>query len=195
MKITPLGIEGAWLAESEVWKDERGFFREWFKHEEIQNETKLDFSVRQANFSMSAKGVIRGIHYSLAPEGQSKWVTCVSGSIVDVIVDIRPDSPTYKKVEYVKLEPENGVAVLIENGLGHGFISLEDNSGLSYLLSSPYSPENELDILPTDRELNIDWGRIFGYKMEFTLSEKDLKAPTLQKRQMNQQLPNLKTSL
>ena len=189
MKITPLGINGAWTAQTEVWKDQRGFFREWFKHEEIYNETKIDFSVKQANFSMSHKGVIRGIHYSLAPEGQSKWVTCVSGSIVDVIVDIRPESPTFKHVEYVELTPENGLSVLIENGLGHGFIALENNSGVSYLLSSPYSPANELDILPTDEDLNINWGRTFDEAGKFTFSEKDLNAPTLQARIKNSQLP------
>lgn len=190
MKIKQLGISGAWIAQSEVWKDQRGFFREWFKHEEIYEETKIDFSVRQANFSLSQKGVIRGIHYSLAPEGQSKWVTCVSGSIVDVIVDIRPDSPTFKLVEYVTLTPENGLSVLIESGLGHGFLSLEDHSGVSYLLSSPYSPGYELDIDPTDKVLNIGWGRIFDAETTFTFSEKDLNAPSLESRLINSQLPS-----
>lgn len=191
MKITQLEISGAWTAQSEVWKDQRGYFREWFKYEEIYKATKIDFSVRQANFSMSQKGVIRGIHYSLAPEGQSKWVTCVSGSIVDVIVDIRPDSPTYKQVECVTLTPDNGLSVLIESGLGHGFLALEDNSGVSYLLSSPYSPVHELDILPTDRELNISWEKFFEGKTPFKFSEKDLNAPSLQSRLTNLQLPNL----
>ena len=191
MKITQLSISGAWIAQSEVWKDQRGFFREWFKHEEIYEETKIDFSVRQANFSISQKGVIRGIHYSLAPQGQSKWVTCVSGSIVDVIVDIRPDSPTYKHVECVTLTPDNGLSVLVQSGLGHGFVALDDNSGVSYLLSSPYSPEYELDIVPTDIDLEINWEGIFAGETTFTFSQKDLNAPTLQNRLDSRQLPSL----
>jgi dTDP-4-dehydrorhamnose 3,5-epimerase len=190
MKLTPLGIEGAWLAESQVWPDERGLFREWFKHTETLEKTGIDFSVKQANFSVSNKGVIRGIHYSLAPEGQSKLVTCVSGEIVDVIVDIRPDSPTFKQVEYVSLTPENGFSVVIQSGLGHGFVSLKNNSGVSYLLSSPFSPEFELDISPIDNELNILWGEKTDNKLEFIYSEKDLGAPTLQNRFEKRQLPN-----
>jgi dTDP-4-dehydrorhamnose 3,5-epimerase len=189
MKIKPLAISGAWTAQSEVWKDQRGFFREWFKHEEILRETGIDFSVKQANFSVSHKGVIRGIHYSLAPEGQSKWVTCVSGSIVDVVVDIRPESPTYKRVEYVTLTPENGASVLIQNGLGHGFIALEDNSGVSYLLSSPYSPDHELDISPVDEELKINWEDLLDLGTTFVFSEKDLNAPSLQTRFKQFELP------
>jgi dTDP-4-dehydrorhamnose 3,5-epimerase len=190
MKLTPLGIEGAWLAESQVWPDERGFFREWFKHNDILEMTGLDFSVKQANFSVSNEGVVRGIHYSLAPEGQSKLVTCVSGAVIDVIVDIRPDSPTFKQVEYVALTPDNGFSVLIQSGLGHGFVSLENNSGVSYLLSSPYSPEFELDISPIDNELNILWGEKTNKELEFIYSEKDLGAPTLQNRFEKRQLPN-----
>ena len=104
MKLTPLGIEGAWLAESPVWSDERGFFREWFKAEDILSATGIDFSIQQANISQSQHGVIRGIHYSLAPQGQAKWVTCVQGSILDVVVDIRPTSTTYK--QHVSSRPE-----------------------------------------------------------------------------------------
>jgi dTDP-4-dehydrorhamnose 3,5-epimerase len=190
MNLKPLGIEGAWVAESEIWKDQRGFFREWFKFDEILKATKIDFSVQQANFSISQKGVIRGIHYSLAPEGQSKWVTCVSGSIVDVIVDIRPDSPTFKQVEYVTLTPENGISVLISSGLGHGFLSLEDNSGVAYLLSSPYSPQFELDISPTDKTININWSKLLNGLSSFTFSEKDLNAASLQSRIDNSELPS-----
>ena len=97
MKITPLGIEGVWLFESPIYRDERGLFREWFKSETIEEFTGRKFAVEQANISLSSKGTLRGIHYSLAPKGQAKWITCVTGSIKDVVVDIRPDSKTYKK--------------------------------------------------------------------------------------------------
>jgi dTDP-4-dehydrorhamnose 3,5-epimerase len=189
MKVTPLAIEGAWVAEINVWHDDRGFFREWFKHEEVLRLTGIDFSAMQANFSLSKKGVIRGIHYSLAPEGQAKWVTCVSGSIVDVIVDIRPNSPTYKKIEYIELNSDKGVAVLIGPGLGHGFISLAENSGVSYLLNSPYNPAYELELSPIDIDLGIRWQKYLNNETEIILSEKDRLSPSLMQRELNLELP------
>lgn len=179
MKLRPLGIEGVWLAESPVWSDERGFFREWFKSERVKATTGIDFSVQQANISQSQRGVIRGIHYSLAPQGQSKWVTCVQGSILDVVVDIRPKSPTYKKYIVVNLQGNEGRALLIGSGLGHGFLTLEDNTSISYLLSSPYSPEFEFEIQPTDPELNIDWHLQLIGDTSVIISDKDAQAPTL----------------
>lgn len=176
MKFHPLGILGAWLVESEVFQDERGFFREWFKSGEVKKATGFDFSVAQANISSSKIGVIRGIHYSLAPGGQAKWVTCLSGRILDVIVDIRPDSLTYKKVEYIELSASDGRATLIGSGLGHGFISLEDNSVVSYLLTSPYMPNHEVAVNPFDQELGINWPSRSG-----EVSEKDKSADSLQK--------------
>jgi dTDP-4-dehydrorhamnose 3,5-epimerase len=191
MKVVPLGIKGAWLMESRVWPDERGLFREWFKREEILMATGLDFSVQQANFSLSNKGVIRGIHYSLAADGQAKLVTCVSGSILDVIVDIRPNSPTFRKVEYIILEPDNGKSVLVGPGLGHGFIAQKVDSGITYLLSSPYSPNFEYDISPTDSELNIEWNYLNPEISNLILSDKDRVAPNLSKRQELGQLPRV----
>ena len=192
MELTPLGIEGAWLAESPVWSDDRGFFREWFKREEIFSKTGIDFSAQQANISVSNKGVIRGIHYSLAPEGQAKWVTCVTGSVIDVIVDIRPNSPTYKKVEYINLKGNESRSLLIGEGLGHGFISLEDGSSLSYLLSSPYLPESEFEILPTDETLKINWHRELVGEFGIVLSLKDAQAPSLDDRRVQGKLPQWK---
>ena len=192
MELTPLGIEGAWLAESPVWSDDRGFFREWFKREEIFSKTGIDFSAQQANISVSNKGVIRGIHYSLAPEGQAKWVTCVTGSVIDVIVDIRPNSPTYKKVEYINLKGNESRSLLIGEGLGHGFISLEDGSSLSYLLSSPYLPESEFEILPTDETLKINWHRELVGEFGIVLSLEDAQAPSLDDRRVQGKLPQWK---
>ena len=186
MKLTPLGIEGAWLAESPVWSDERGFFREWFKAEDVFAATGIDFSIQQANISQSQRGVIRGIHYSLAPQGQAKWVTCVNGSIRDVIVDIRPSSPTFGNWIHVDLAGQDGKAVLIGTDLGHGFASLVDASTIAYLLSSPYSPTEEFEINPMDMELGIDWGVNLA---EASLSEKDQAAPSLANRINEDKLP------
>ena len=191
MKLTPLGIEGAWLAESPLRSDERGSFRQWFICEEVLSKTGIDFSVQQANISISQRGVIRGIHYSLAPEGQSKWVACVQGSILDVIVDIRPESPTFKKYEIVELTGIGGQALLIGAGLGHGFLSLEDNTAIAYLLSSAYSPNLEYGIQPTDPELNINWHLELIGGVGVVFSTKDAQAPSLKERFTEGKLPSI----
>jgi dTDP-4-dehydrorhamnose 3,5-epimerase len=187
MKLTSLGIEGAWVAESPVWSDERGFFREWFKSEDVLAATGINFSIQQANISQSQRGVIRGIHYSLAREGQAKWVTCVNGGIRDVIVDIRLSSPTFGKSVFVDLNGLDGRAVLIGPGLGHGFASLADSSTIAYLLSSSYSPTEEFEINPLDPDLGIDWGVDLS---EVSLSEKDKLAASFAQRQVEGKLPN-----
>ena len=179
MELTPLDIEGAWLAESPMWCDDRGFFREWFKTEDINKATGRSFIVEQANISSSTKGTVRGIHYSLAEKGQAKWVTCVSGLIKDVIVDIRPNSKTFGKWIEVELSGTSGNAVFIGEGLGHGFVSLVDLSTVAYLVSSPFSPTEEFEINPLDPALGIDWGLSLS---ELKISKKDQNAPTLADR-------------
>jgi dTDP-4-dehydrorhamnose 3,5-epimerase len=171
-----------------VWGDERGFFREWFKHADLLKETGLDFSTAQANISSSRRGVVRGIHYSLTSNGQAKWVTCVSGLIRDVIVDIRPNSPTFGKYEVVELSGTSGRAVLIGAGLGHGFISMADASTVAYLLSSPYSPNEEYEINPLDPEIGIEW---LIPSEELIFSPKDLAAPSMQLQMESNHLPIL----
>jgi dTDP-4-dehydrorhamnose 3,5-epimerase len=187
MELTPLGIEGAWLAESPVWSDDRGFFREWFKSERIDQILGRKFNVEQANISSSTKGTVRGIHYSLAAKGQAKWVTCVSGLIKDVIVDIRPNSKTYGKWIEVELSGTSGNAVLIGEGLGHGFVSLADVSTVAYLVSSPFSPSEEFEINPLDQAIGINWGLPL---LELKISEKDKNALTLEERKKEGKLPN-----
>jgi dTDP-4-dehydrorhamnose 3,5-epimerase len=175
MKITPLSIEGAWLAEFPLHNDNRGSFREWFKQAEILEKTGFNFFVSQANISISNSGVVRGIHYSLNSEGQAKWVTCLKGAILDVVIDIRPMSPTFRRVEHIELSAGEGKAVLIGLGLGHGFAALEDESVVSYLLSSPYSPTTEYAINPFDKDLAIQWNT-----NNPIVSSKDQNAPLLE---------------
>lgn len=179
MIINELEIKGSWIAESTIWKDSRGEFREWFKLNDIEKLIGKSFSVKQANVSLSNKGVLRGIHYSLARVGQSKWVTCVAGNIVDVIVDIRPNSPTFKKFELINLSADVGRAVLIGAGLGHAFLSLENNSVVSYLLDSPYSQIEEFEINPLDSEIAINWPCELIDNSDFIISSKDANAPSL----------------
>ncbi len=187
MKITQLEIEGVWVAESPIWSDDRGFFREWFKSESIKTATGRDFGIEQANISLSSKGTLRGIHYSIAPRGQAKWITCVSGAIKDVIVDIRLESPTFGKWVEVELRGDSGKAVLISEGLGHGFIAREDNTAVAYLVSTSFSPTHEFEINPLDKEIAINWGMQLS---DLKISDKDKKAPTLQERLIEGKLPS-----
>ena len=187
MKITPLEIEGAWVVESPIWRDERGFFREWFKSADIEAATGRSFGIEQANISHSSKGTLRGIHYSIAPRGQAKWITCVSGAIKDVIVDIRPESKTFGQWVEVELRGDSGKAVFISEGLGHAFIAMEDNTAVAYLVSTPFSPTHEFEINPLDQKIAINWGMQIS---DLKISDKDVKAPTLQERLTEGKLPS-----
>jgi len=186
MELTPLGIEGVWIAESPVWSDNRGFFREWFKCEDVKAATGREFGIEQANISLSSKGTLRGIHYSIAPRGQAKWVTCFSGSIQDVIVDIRPDSKTFGHWIDVELKGDSGRAVLISESLGHAFLALEDNTAVAYLVSTPFSPTDEFEVNPLDEKISINWEMDFS---SLKISEKDKIAPTLAERLAEGKLP------
>ena len=115
----------------------------------------------------------------IAPRGQAKWITCISGSIWDVVVDLRPSSSTFKSWIGVELNAESGDAVFISNGLGHGYMSLENNSTVVYLVTSPYSPTEEFEIFPLDPELAISW------PLENpSLSTKDKSGPTFANRKL-----------
>jgi len=186
MKLTPLGIDGAWLAESPVWSDDRGSFREWFKSKDVKVAIGREFGIEQANISISNAGSLRGIHYSIAPRGQAKWITCVSGSIQDVIVDIRPDSKTLGQWIDVVLKGDSGKAILISEGLGHGYLALEDNTAVAYLVSTLFSPKDEFEINPLDEKIGIKWGMDFG---SLKISSKDKIAPTLAERFAEGKLP------
>ncbi len=186
MDIRELKIKGAFYAESKVFKDERGFFREWFKSDDIKGATGRDFGIEQANISLSSRGTLRGIHYSIAPRGQAKWVTCVAGLIKDVIVDIRSESETFGQWIEVELSGDSGQAVFISEGLGHGFLALEDNTAVAYLVSTSFSPTDEFEINPLDEKIGINWGMDLS---DLKISDKDKKAPTLRERLAEGKLP------
>ena len=168
MIVTPLGIQGAWLIENPIFPDNRGLFREWFL-EDLSEESELPkFEVKQANTSISRKGVIRGLHYSSPSSGQTKLVTCTSGSILDAIVDLRENSETFGKSITVELNSSNGLSAFISSGLGHGFQALDDMVAVTYLLDKKYDPAMEFGINPLDKDLDVNWK-----PMEVILSEKD----------------------
>jgi dTDP-4-dehydrorhamnose 3,5-epimerase len=184
VKLVELAIPELSVLESPVWGDDRGFFREWFKLGDFEA-AGVDFHARQANLSVSKRNTVRGLHYSLAPEGQAKVVTCVYGELDDVIVDVREDSPTFGRVEIVHLAAGDGRGVFLPAGVAHGFCVTSDEAALAYLLSSPYDPSAEFEINPFDDELAVAW-TIVG---EAIVSEKDAAAPSLRVRQDAGQLP------
>ncbi len=128
----------------------------------------------QANLSTSALGVVRGIHFADVPPGQAKYVSCVSGAVLDVVVDVRVGSPTYGKWEAVRLDDTERRAVYLSEGLGHSFCSLTDNATVVYLCSQTYAPQFEHAVNPLDSELAIDWPTDRPI-----LSPKDADAPSL----------------
>ena len=184
MKFETMSIQGAWIGVNQIHYDSRGYFREWFKFNEIERQTGVKFYPQQANVSKSKYGVLRGIHFSLSELGQAKLVTCVSGSVWDVVIDIRPSSPTFGQWDCVELTEQNGKSVLISSGLGHAFVSLAEDSLLSYLQTSPYAPDFEYEINPLDAELGIQWPIV---NPQMTL--KDSTAPTMSELLAKGKLP------
>jgi len=176
MTLQELSISGAYVVTHKVFPDERGLFREWFKADEIESIDET-FTVEQANYSKSKQFVIRGIHYSVAPQGQAKLVTCASGQIVDVLVDLRVGSPSYLKIEYVELSEDSGKVVFVPSGVGHGFVVVSESAAVVYLTSSGYAPDYEKAINPTDQELGIIWPIPLGELG--VISNADTQAPTL----------------
>lgn len=179
------------VVDFNVFEDSRGRFQEWFRREDFSKETNFSFDVQQANFSKSKKGVIRGIHYSLSSLGQSKWVTCLFGKVLDVVVDIRPNSPTYGKYVKVELDAETGRCLHIDGNLGHSFLSLEDNSVVAYLLSSTYAPDLEHGVNPLDPDIKINWEEYLPIGTPLIISEKDRDAASLESMRALGKLPML----
>jgi len=191
MPFTPMSIHGAYVFEPVIFTDPRGQFQENFKLSALADGLGVSFTVKQVNQSVSAQGVIRGIHFANNPPGQAKYVSCPKGKVWDVVVDLRPKSPTFGTWEGVELTETNGKSVFISEGLGHAFLSLEEDSVVSYLCSEEYNPTAERQIYPLDHDLNIEFtaaGEPFGLKT-FLLSDQDKFAPTFSQAQVTNILP------
>lgn len=178
MSFTPLKIKGSWVFEPTKFDDDRGSFHEVFKLSQVSEVLGRAFEVKQVNHSISKAGVIRGIHWADVPPGQAKYVSCFRGSIWDVVVDIRVGSPTFGQWDAAELSAENGKCVLIEEGLGHVFLALEDDSVVSYLCSEPFNPSAEHGINPLDQDVAIPFSSKLT-NISFEISPKDSEAPTL----------------
>lgn len=161
--------------------DDRGVFLEWFKQESFNDASGRVLDLAQANCSVSAAGVLRGIHYAEVPPGQAKYVTCAAGSVLDVVVDLRVGSPTFGQWDSVLLDTKDRRAIFLSEGLGHGFLALENNSTVVYLCSTGYNPEREHEVHPFDTEIGIDWPTTGtdGRCLKYEISAKDQSAPSL----------------
>jgi dTDP-4-dehydrorhamnose 3,5-epimerase len=175
MQTRELDIAGAWEITPQLHSDSRGRFFEWLTDRGFTGFAGHRLDVRQANCSVSAVGVLRGLHFAQLPPSQAKYVTCLSGSVFDVVVDIRVGSPTFGKWDSVVLDDRYHRSVYISEGLAHGFLALQDNSTVMYLCSAEYNPQRERTIAATDPALAIDWPS--GH--ELVLSDRDAAAPTL----------------
>lgn len=164
------------MLSSPVHADHRGSFTEWYKSSKLHDLTGETFTPVQANLSISQAGVVRGIHYSLAPGGQSKLVTVIRGRILDVVVDIRPDSPTFGRFCTIDLVAGSGQAIFLRSDLGHAFQALEDDTAVAYLVSSEYSPNQEKEISILCPTLGIS----LSSDTPVILSPKDQDAPDLE---------------
>src|SRR5687768_322282 len=138
MSIEELGIEGAWVFRPRVFPDARGGFHEWFKAPAAAAQLGHRFVLEQANCSVSSAGTLRGVHFADVPPSQAKYVKCVRGAILDVIVDIRVGSPTYRQWRAVRLDDETHASVYLAEGLGHAFMALTDDATVVYLCSEGY---------------------------------------------------------
>lgn len=187
MNITKLDIGGAYYIEAKRHADERGWFQEWFKKTEIQKHIDFDFTPVQANISHSKKGAVRGIHYSIAPEGQAKLVTVMNGAINDYVIDINPNSLNFGKWTRVKLTSQDGNALLLPPHAGHAFQALTDNTTVCYLVTAEFSPSDEKGINPLCPTIDICWED----DAEMKLSDKDRSTPDLLTQRQLNQLPSL----
>jgi dTDP-4-dehydrorhamnose 3,5-epimerase len=157
MDIETLDIIGAFVIKARTYSDERGSFREWFRNDSLELLTGREFYAVQGNMSVSKRSVIRGVHFSNSIGGQDKFITALHGRFIDVIVDLRLGSPTFLKSVSIEMSPEIGNSLFIPSGVGHSFMALEDNSIITYLLSSNYDPDHELTINVFDEDLKLEW--------------------------------------
>lgn len=160
-----------------IHQDTRGSFAEWFKAAELEEFTGYPLDVQQANISHSKAGVVRGLHFAAVPPGQAKYVTCMAGRVIDVVMDVRRGSPTFGKIAFQELSAAAQTGIFVPVGFAHGFLALED-SAVCYLTSEGYNPDAEFELSP----LAIDWPETpwpVDAAAPLIYSEKDAAAPAL----------------
>ena len=180
MNIIKTELPGVLIIEPQVHGDNRGWFAETYSYADLKN-GGLDVTFVQDNHSMSAAvGTLRGLHFQNNPKAQSKLVRCTRGRLLDAIVDIRKDSPSYKKWITVELSEENKKMVFVPKGFAHGFLTLAENTEIQYKVDEYYSPEHDRGIRYNDPEIGVDWGDVSP-----VLSAKDTNSPFLKDSDCN----------
>ena len=173
MEFVKTSIEGVYVIEPKVFGDNRGYFMETY-NEKVFKEAGLDYVFVQDNQSKSKKGVLRGLHFQ-KKYPQAKLVRVISGTVFDVCVDLRKNSPTYGKWEGVILSSENKKMFMVPRGFAHGFVVLSETAEFAYKCDDFYHPEDEGGVMWNDEEIGVEWPIDF----EPLLSEKDKKHPSL----------------
>jgi dTDP-4-dehydrorhamnose 3,5-epimerase len=186
VKATELDIAGAWVFEPPSFPDSRGVFAAPFQGVAFREALGFDLRVAQTNHSVSARGVIRGVHFADTPPGQAKYVYCPSGRLLDVIVDVRVGSPTFGEHVAVELDSQSMRAVYLSEGLGHAFVALTEDTVMAYLCSTGYNPGGEHGISPLDPALGLPWPG----DLAPILSDKDRDAPSLAEARTQGLLPS-----
>ncbi len=176
MQFTRTEIEDVIIIDPAIHGDERGYFVETFRQDKLEDFLGFKVDFCQDNESKSSKGVLRGLHYQLAPAAQTKLVRVIKGSVLDVAVDIREGSPTFGKYVAVELSEENKRQLFVPRGFAHAFVVLEDNTVFAYKVDNYYSPENDRGIAFDDPVIGIEWPIQTSL---LKLSEKDTKQPKL----------------
>ncbi len=169
-------IDGPLILKNSIYKDSRGYFQEIWSKKEFDEITKQNLNFVQDNFSFSIKGVLRGMHYQINPKPQDKLVRCIQGTIFDVIIDLRKNSPTFCKWAGVELSDENFLQLWVPKGFAHGFLTISKNAKIEYKLTEYWSKEHERIINYNDKNIKINWPDI---NKKVILSDKDKNAPNL----------------
>ena len=186
MLIRELTVPNAYEITPKLYRDERGVFLEWYRFDKLAEVVGHSLDLRQANTSVSRRGVVRGIHFADIPPGQAKYVTATHGAVLDYVIDIRVGSPTFGKWDSVLLDDVDRKAIYLSEGLGHTFVALTENATVSYLVSETFRPGREHGINPLDAEIGLVFPPEAG---ELLLSDKDTEAPSLSEAAASGLLP------
>lgn len=172
MIIKPTTLKDVYVIEPHIYRDERGYFLETFNGKKFKEKIN-EFHIVQENQSKSKHGVIRGLHYQKPPFTQAKIVSVVKGIVLDVVVDIRTDSPTFGQYYGIVLDGKNKRQLFVPRGFAHGFITLSKDAIFQYKVDNEYAPNYDCGIKYNDKTLNIDW----GIKYKLIVSDKDRNLP------------------
>lgn len=187
MQIRELSIPDSYEITPLQRGDDRGVFLEWYRHDLLEEAIGHSLDLRQANTSVSKKGVVRGIHFADIPPGQAKYVTVAHGAVLDFVVDVRIGSPTFGQWDSVLLDGIDRRAIYLGEGLGHAFVALTEDATVSYLVSDTYDASREHSIDPIDPAI----GLVFPAEItDLLLSPKDTAAPSLSQAVQQGLLPS-----